>query len=860
MAYDPQNNPLDAISSEQKKRRAKNAAATEDANTFKSGPNARLAGTQGNQIANAVAPGTERISVTPGRFNVSQSRPYGLTQGDNQKILADIMASEAQAGRLIQQAKPVAPVATQTPAVPRPPANAGMSMEDQRLLNRLNDGGLPNSVYAGNKNMIDQLKQGTLPSEFKNMLGQAAQYNYTQSNAKPPMQQGYKPEQPASLESYPNIPAMLRSPANVPMQQGYRPEQSASLESYPNIPTMLRGPSNAPMQQGYRPEQSAGIGYQLPNIPTMLRSPSNAPMQPGYQQASLMTGTSPNIPQYLRNLETQTSQAAQAANAQSSAQQPQQAINRMAAEVPQANQAMSALAQAQQTQQTTNQQPSSAPQAAATIATQSTQPTLSPQQQAQDKARMLRQQISDIQQQMLRERHRRGLQYTDMPKVFAADADKPEGQKDSQTQAMNRIDALRQELAGYERAGQSVQQAQTPEQYAERAQQFASSAATEIGNQIQKEITAASYLPEGSPQRQAANARIQKMQEYARQQQSVGEALPFNIPGPQPEGAKPVEYSQAVAATQRQQAMAEENMRRRAMDLTEAQKTTAKRELGEQREKDVVAAEQQAKIANINAPERERQQKEKLIEAQIGEIGARTKNTTEEIDLKRRAAALAESQANYAKDPQNPQNIKAMAEAKIAEMEVDRRKAVMAGAPGLKTTEEIQRELANQVAQLDESGISGPNGFESQALAATTALASEIGGPDGRAYIGSMFTGDAKGGFEAVNKINSYAQQLEVLAKVNPKLAQQKARMFLNITPQQMSGRARSFASTMSESALGIGGVVAAPFTLGLSLLGTAAAAAQEGSQQLNASQKDQVVNNFNNARQTLERLASGQQ
>jgi hypothetical protein len=608
---------------------------------------------------------------------------------------------------------------------------------------------VPSRLEAGNKMSVD----------YRNLAAAGANPSQSLLN----VNKGQQSAMPAAGNAKP------------PMQQGYKPEQPASLESYPNIPTMLRGPSNAPMQ-------------------------------PGYQQPSLMTGTSPDIPQYLRKPEAQTEQAI-------------------------------------------NQQQAVASQTTTGTTAQPTQPTLSPQQQAQDRARSLRQQIAIEQKNMQADRRARGGMYGD-----GGDAE-----------ALKKIQGLRNELNQYERAGQSVQQAQTPEQYAERAQQFASSAATEIGNQIQKEITAASYLPEGSPQRQAANARIQKMQEYARQQQSVGEALPFNIPGPQPEGAKPVEYSQAVAATQRQQAMAEENMRRRAMDLTEAQKTTAKRELGEQREKDVAAAEQQAKIANINAPERERQQKEKLIEAQIGEIGARTKNATEEIDLKRRAAALAESQANYAKDPQNPKNISDMAQAQVAQMEVERRKAVMAGATGLKTSEEIQRDLTNSNAQLEETGISGPNGFESQALAAATAIASEIGGMNGTTYTGSMFTGNARGGIEASNKINSYAQQLEVLAKVNPKLAQQKARMFLNITPQQMTG---SGASMISEAATGIllgAGVVAAPFTGGTSLLviaaaGAAGALALGGAEYSNESQRNQVVNNFNNARQTLERLASGQQ
>lgn len=488
--------------------------------------------------------------------------------------------------------------------------------------------------------------------------------------------------------------------------------------------------------------------------------------------------------------------------------------------------------------------------------TVSAAPALSPQQQAQDKARMLRQQISLEQQSMLEARHARHGSYGD-----AADAG-----------SLSNIRNLRKELRQYEQAGQSVQQAQTPEQYAERAQQFAAQSATEVGNQIQKELTAASYLPEGSPQREAANARIQKMQEYVRQQQAVGEALPFNIPGPQPEGAKPIEYSQAVEATQRQQAMAQENMRRRGMDLAEAQKTTAKRELGEQRQKDIEAATQAATISEIGAPAEKRKQESqilgqqgKLVEAQIGEINAKSRLATATAELQKRAADREDAAAAWAKDPSNPDNRMKLAQATVAQLEVDRQKAVMGGATGLKNKSEIERDMLNTQDQLNQLGISGDTGFEVQAVNATVALASEIGGPDGNAYIGTMWSGNAKAGMEAVAKIDTYAKQLEELSKINPKLAQQKARAFINISPQQMTGTAQSAVSAFGAPIIGIGvpvaSVIAAPFTMGGSLIGLAGAGiglGTEAAQMSNAAEKQKVVQRFNVARQTLERIASG--
>lgn len=366
-------------------------------------------------------------------------------------------------------------------------------------------------------------------------------------------------------------------------------------------------------------------------------------------------------------------------------------------------------------------------------------PALSTQQQAQDKARMLRQQISLEQQKMLAARRARGGSYGDL----------------SDAGSLGKIQDLRNELRQYEQAGQSVQQAQTPEQYAERAQQFASWSANEMGNQIQKELTAASYLPEGSPQREAANARIQKMQEYVRQQQAVGEALPFNIPGPQPEGAKPIEYSQAVEATQRQQAMAKENMRRRGMDLAEAQKTTAKRELGEQREKDIAAAKQDAEIAAIQAPGKEQDARIKERLAGVAKTEAETK---EAVAKAGQVAALTDAtiantkyQAELAKE-----DIKAR---QIANQYNERRtQAQMTGAILSPEDKALQDNAINQV----NTHLGTTSQDESAVLAATDEISKNLGGASGTKYQGTGVTGSASGDLTRLNQINSYVSGLKL--------------------------------------------------------------------------------------------------
>lgn len=177
MAYDPQN-PLDAITGERAKRGKKN-------------PNARTV--QNQDEATGVGPGTQRIQPrqTGGRFNIPTGRttPYGLTQADNQRILADIAQSEREAGRKMPEVTgsvnttpPAKPPAVRPTVQPKPTP----SIEDQRLINRLREGGLPESIYANTPNMLQQLKQGTLSPEYKNTVEQAARYNYNQT---PAMQQ-----------------------------------------------------------------------------------------------------------------------------------------------------------------------------------------------------------------------------------------------------------------------------------------------------------------------------------------------------------------------------------------------------------------------------------------------------------------------------------------------------------------------------------------------------------------------------------------------------------------------------------------------------------------------------------------------
>ena len=322
MAYDPQD-PLSSIIEERKKRansftrnlksqitgrtpkepEIPEAIANQPtvARGFTPNPNARMAPNQTDAPASVpagVGPGERQIRPRPtgGTFNIPTGRtaPYGLTQTANKEIVSSIDEAERAAGRKMPEM--TGSVSTTPPA--RPPAaqpKPTPSIEDQRLINRLREGGLPESIYANTPNMLQQLKQGTMSPEYKNTVEQAARYNYNQT---PAMQQAVQTTLPfqgragfgdVRMREQSPPPAEPGSSSGLMTRGVQQPGLGqVGVNAPTNIPSYLAGDRAAiTAMERMRTQQS-----------TMPQQPTQAPAQaPSAVQQPTTTQTPPAVQQ-----------------------------------------------------------------------------------------------------------------------------------------------------------------------------------------------------------------------------------------------------------------------------------------------------------------------------------------------------------------------------------------------------------------------------------------------------------------------------------------------------------------------------------------------------------------------------------
>jgi hypothetical protein len=413
------------------------------------------------------------------------------------------------------------------------------------------------------------------------------------------------------------------------------------------------------------------------------------------------------------------------------------------------------------------------------------------------------------------------------------------------------IARLRQEMAGYDRAANPVQRPNTPQQNLNANRSVAGQAAGIMSRDLSAMEQRVYTMPPG-PMRDAEVEKIRVFKSRLGEQVNAAGVLDPNEVGPSTPGFADA-MATAEGQTANQVAGAARNYDRRQNELAFAKEQTAKRMAEEQRTRDVKDATFNAGMAGIRRPE--------------DEFNLRREATNAEIRAREAAAAKAEQEATrtglltdeqiasekYKRDPMNPLNREASAKADVLTAEANKYKNQI-GQPGFKTKEEMEtavvgREFASQQAGLTKQ-------LEDNAMQAASALASEIGGPRGDTYQGSLWTGDAAGGLKATSQLISFAQTLEDLAQTDPQAARNKARDFLANMPRKLSGTSESLASAASRATGLVGGIVGTPFTFGLSLLATAGAAAQQGAQMLNARDKARVVNDINRTREILERLS----
>lgn len=509
-------------------------------------------------------------------------------------------------------------------------------------------------------------------------------------------------------------------------------------------------------------------------------------------------------------------------------------------------------------------QPAVQPPAAAPAMAQPEQAMIGPERQSNiARADQLRAQIASEQQAMLAARRARGGSFRE------------------DTAPLERIAGMRQELAQYERAATPSQsiRVKTPEENLATEQSLARQASDIMARDLGADnIPAVSGQPlRGSaedlrrqvatmpagPERDAMAEQLRSLQYQQQQQAARAGALPAGAVGPQPMGAS-VELAEqmmgeARARTQRQQEAAPRVAARQQeladVAMREGERLTGKRQDVEESQKRIREATEKATLFEIGKQEREFGLTTKKFESEINNINslissrdatARLAQKESEIEraFSERKLAAQEAQAAYNRDPNNPANIKAFAEAKQAEANAALAQAQVRSLTerlnrGNKTQEEIANEVAAEKATMDRIGYSE---LENAALTEGFKIAGEVGGQQGTTYQGSMFTGNAEGGIKASNILLSYAQSLEKLNEINPELAKARANVLMAQMPALLSRRLE----TAGPSAAAIPGAVV---TLGITAI----------AQMSNEQDKFRVINNFNKFYDTASRIAGRQ-
>lgn len=423
------------------------------------------------------------------------------------------------------------------------------------------------------------------------------------------------------------------------------------------------------------------------------------------------------------------------------------------------------------------------------------------------------------------------------------------------TESLSNIAALRREMAGYDSAARPSQRPNTPEQNMMASRDAANQAAKIMQGDLAAMEQKVYTMPPG-PMRDAEVEKLRAFKDKTNQQFIKGNVLRPEDTGPAVEGASPTGYYDALAEADKQTASqvasAGRDYDRRQNVLGFTKELTAKRMAEEQRARDVKDATFSAGMAGIRRPEDEFRMKQDVVTSEMRARDAAIKEAERKAASEDTLTSEKIATARWERDPQNPANRKTFAEASVLDAQATREIQRMKN-PNPSTKEEMETAMVSREFNTQQVGLTPQ--LEATAMQAASALASEMGGIGNDRYIGSMFTGNAEGGIKATAQMASFAQALEDLAKTDPQAAKNKARDFLANMPKRAAGTSQHAGGAGANTGLMLGGIAAAPFTFGLSLLGTLAGAIQEGQQFYNASDKAKVVADLNRTRDILERL-----
>lgn len=437
---------------------------------------------------------------------------------------------------------------------------------------------------------------------------------------------------------------------------------------------------------------------------------------------------------------------------------------------------------------------------------------------ARAKAMALRQQIADEQAQMLRDRHHRGLTYTKMPQIFARDAAlTDDSEKDPQTVAMQRIDALRQELNAYERAGQQDKfRIRTPQSNFEMQRDLAKQASDIMAKDVANMESQIAAMPEG-PAKDAQAEKLRALKFQQQEQFRKANVMEPDAVGPVAPGVQPGDYQEAMkeagAATERQQKAGPELMKfagdLSAMNMARGQELEQGRLAQEQRAKDMQKARYEASMAELTAPERIRalgikqgesaigrtEAETRKIEAETGTIAGREAREDKKLD-----AAIKESQAKVDGEIARTEGINV--ENSLKKIEVENAKArqpIQAELDKInleiaKTNAEAQKQFGGLTPEmqarkdaLTQQGIQKA-GVTEEKFARTmenfTKLKQFIGGWNGKTLTGTTWTNDPAGSKELARQIEDMAMSMKDASKFDKEFIRTKARELLAGAPE----------------------------------------------------------------------------
>lgn len=415
------------------------------------------------------------------------------------------------------------------------------------------------------------------------------------------------------------------------------------------------------------------------------------------------------------------------------------------------------------------------------------------------------------------------------------------------TDSLANIAALRNELAGYERAARPRQNPNTPERNFMANRDVAGQAAKIMQGDLAAMEQKVYTMPPG-PMRDAEVEKLRAFKDKTNQQFIKGNVLRPDDTGPPVPGSSSTDYADAMATaegqTASQMAAAGRDYDRRQNVLGFTKELTTKRLAEEQRARDVKDATFNAGMAGIRRPEDEFRMKQDAMAAEIANIQAKTGVSKAEAE---RIAA----QTDVARDsisPDNPERRFTSLKGDAMASEIARRNSVMSGNARPQTPEEIEAARMNTAFAKESSGVTEQNADNAMKAASDfEAVTSFING-DGVA--GSTFTGNAEGATKASSQILNYAQSIADLAATDPQAARVAARDFYSSIKLPPSGKfepARGIGNMAAHLATAIGSGIP---TLGMSNV------ALEAAHRSNATARQRAADQMNQALALLKQIA----